>query len=355
MRTHWIATREQDARWRAALLPLDLAALVYRLGARLHRTLYERRLIEPRRLSCRVVSVGNLAVGGSGKTPLSAWLAARLHERGDRVALATRGYRRRARSGPVTVVSDGRSVYADLSRAGDEALLLAAHAPGVPVLVGRDRSVVGLHAVAAFGSDILVLDDGFQHHRLARDVEIVCFDGAFGFGNRRLLPRGPLREPPSALRLADAVVIVDGPLLATDAALLERAAPGLPQFQARRRPVGLRSLAGDRTTPPEVLAGERVGLLAGLARPDAFRRSLEGLGAEVVAERCFRDHHRYRPADVRSLHREAGIWVTTEKDAAKILPSWLPPATDLRVLLIELAMEEPERFLTWLAPLCRVD
>jgi tetraacyldisaccharide 4'-kinase len=353
MRAHWIAAREQNARWRVALLPLDLVALLYRLGARLHRALYERRLMEPRRLSCQVVSVGNLAVGGSGKTPLSAWLASRLQERGRRVALASRGYRRRARSGQVTVVSDGRSVCAGLSQAGDEALLLAAHAPAAPVLVGSDRGVVGLHAVAAFGSDILVLDDGFQHHRLARDAEIVCFDGAFGFGNRRLLPRGPLREPPGALRRADAIVIVDGPLPDTDAALLERVAPGCPQFQARRRPVVLRSLVGNRTTPPEVLAGERVGLLAGLARPDAFRRSLERLGAEVVAERCFRDHHRYRPADLRGLHREAGIWVTTEKDAAKILPSWLP-STDLRVLVIELSLQEPEKFLDWLESHCQV-
>jgi len=347
MRARWIEERQQNARWRAALLPLYLAALGYRLGARLHREAYERRWISRRRLACRVVSVGGLTVGGSGKTPVSAWIAARLGERGHAVALASRGYRRSSGSERVTLVSDGRFVRADLSQAGDEPLLLAAHAPAVPVLVGADRGLVGLRAIAAFGSDVLVLDDGFAHHRLARDVEVVCFDGSFGFGNRHLLPRGPLREPPRALGRADGVVIVDGPLPETDAALLERVLPGSPQFRARRRPAGLRPLAGGGAGSPEELAGTRVGMLTGLARPDSFRRSLESLGAEIVAERCFRDHHRYCPADVRGLRRQAPVWVTTEKDAVKILPSWVG-GTDLRVLAIELEVEEPKRLLEWL-------
>jgi tetraacyldisaccharide 4'-kinase len=347
MRARWIEAREQTPRARVALLPLDLAALGYRLGARLHRAIYECHLTARRRLSCQVVSVGGLTVGGSGKTPLSAWIAAGLQRRGHRVALASRGYRRAQRNGRVALVSDGRFVRTDVSQAGDEPLLLAAHAPAVPVLVGADRGVAGLRAIAAFGSEVLVLDDGFAHHRLARDVELVCFDGVFGFGNRRLLPRGPLREPPRALRRADGVLIVDGPLPETDAVLLKRVAPRARQFRARRRPTGLRALAGGATVSPGVLAGTRVGLLAGLAHPDSFRRSLESLGAEVVAERCFRDHHRYRPADLRGLRRQQPIWITTEKDAVKILPSWVG-AADVRVLAIDLEVEEPERLLEWL-------
>lgn len=347
MRAHWLEAREQSTGWRAALLPLSLAALGYRAGARLHRAAYERRLVRRRRLPCRVVSVGGLTVGGSGKTPVSAWIAAALRDRGHRVALASRGYRRAIRHSRVALVSDGRFVRANLAEAGDEPLLLAAHAPAVPVLVGADRGAVGMHAIAAFGSEVLVLDGGFAHHRLARDVEIVCFDGAFGLGNRRLLPRGPLRESPSGLRRADAFLIVDGPLPETDASLLERVAPGVPKFAAWRRPTGLRGLAGGPAASPEVLAGARVGLLAGLACPDGFRRSLTMLGAEVVAERLFRDHHLYRPSDLRGLRREAPVWVTTEKDALKILPDWVG-GSDVRVLRIGLDVEGPTRLLGWL-------
>ncbi|RIK89344.1 MAG: tetraacyldisaccharide 4'-kinase, partial [Proteobacteria bacterium] len=246
---------------------------------------------------------------------------------------------------PVTVVSDGRHVRATLREAGDEALLLAAHAPGVPVLVGRDRGVVGLRAIAGFGADVLVLDDGMQHHRLARDVEIVCFDGA-GLGNGRVVPRGPLREPAAALRGADAILVVDGPMPAADEARVRAAAPQAVWFAARRRPVSLRPLAGGPGAPAAVLRGRSVGMLAGIARPANLRRTLESLGAEVAAERVFADHHRYRARDVAGL---AGppLWVTTEKDAAKILPRWTAPA-DVRVLAIALEVDEPAALLDWL-------
>ncbi|MBW2272831.1 MAG: tetraacyldisaccharide 4'-kinase [Deltaproteobacteria bacterium] len=332
--------------WRAALLPMDLAALPYGLTARAHRKLYEKGLLERRRLSCRVLSVGSVTVGGAGKTPAAAWVAAALHRRGYRVVIATRGYGR-ARREAVTVVSDGRTLRSDPPRAGDEALVLAAHAPGVPVLVGRDRGIVGLRAIAAFGAQVLVLDDGLQHHRLARDGELLVLDGALGLGNRRLLPRGPLREPVGVASRAGAICIVDGPLPEADARLLDACAPGAPRFEARRRPAFLRPLAGGATVPPELLDGMEVGMLSAIARPDGFRRTLEGLGARVVAERRFRDHHRYRSRDLAGLRRQTAIWVTTEKDAVKLLPSWTRGA-DLRVLGIELAVEGAARLVDWL-------
>jgi tetraacyldisaccharide 4'-kinase len=315
----------------------------------LHRNLYERRWLRSRRLDCRVVSVGNLVVGGTGKTPIAAWIAARLRERGHRVVLASRGYGR-ARQEPVTVVSDGRSLCVDPARAGDEPLLMAARAPGVPVLVGPDRGMVGLRAVSLFGAEVLVLDDGFQHHRLARDVEIVSFDGAFGLGNRHLLPRGPLREHPAALSRSHALWVVDPPLSDADAALVALRAPGARRFRARRRPASLRPLGGPAVAGLDCLGtlrGMKVGLLASIAHPESFQRTLDSLGAEVVARRSFRDHHRYRAADLRGLTRRAAVWITTEKDAVKIAPSWLG-ALDLRVLRIELEVEEPEAFLDWL-------
>jgi len=347
MRANWFDTAEETLARRVALFPLDLLALAYGVGAWAHRAAYARGLLRPVQLSCHVVSVGNLVVGGSGKTPMAAWLAKALHQRGHRVVLASRGYARRGRE-PVEVVSDGRFVRSSAEAAGDEPILLAAHAPGVPVLVGPDRGVVGMRAVSAFGAQILVLDDGFHHHRLARDLDLLCFDGNGGLGNRRVLPRGPLREFPSALRRADALAVIDGPLHETDQALLERFAPVARRYLARRRAIGIRRLDGGDFGPPQSLAGLEVGLLSGIARPDSFRRTVESLGARVIRECRFHDHHRYRERDLRSLDPDVPVWLTTEKDAVKILPSWLGSA-DVRVLSIEIVVEDADGLCDWLA------
>jgi tetraacyldisaccharide 4'-kinase len=164
-----------------ALLPLLPASWLYGAGAWFHRAVYRSGRRRPLRLPCRVVSVGNLVVGGAGKTPTAAWLAAGLQRRGHKVVLASRGYGRRGSKG-VLVVSDGRFVRSHVAQAGDEPLVLAAHAPGVPVLVGRDRALVGWRALSAFGADVLVLDDGFQHHRLHRDVDLPCANRSARFG-----------------------------------------------------------------------------------------------------------------------------------------------------------------------------
>jgi tetraacyldisaccharide 4'-kinase len=201
------------------------------------------------------------------------------------------------------------------------------------VLVDADRARLGWRAVAAFGAEILVLDDAFSHHRLARDLDLVVLDGAEGLGNRAVLPRGPLREPLTALRCADALVVVDGPLPPDDDALLGALAPGAPRFAARRVPTTLRRLGGAGAEPTAALRGREVGLLSGIARPASFRRTVERLGARVVAERAFADHHRYRASDLAGLARAAPLWVTTEKDAVKLDPAWVG-AADLRVLAI---------------------
>lgn len=331
---------------RLALLPLSGLAWLYALGAWLHRRLATRGWRPARRLACGVVSVGNLVVGGSGKTPVTAWVAVELRRRGYKVAIASRGYGRRA-GRPVEVVSDGRFVRAGVEEGGDEPLLLAGHAPGVPVLVGRDRGVAGLRAVAAFGCDVLVLDDGFQHHRLARDVDLVVFDGGGGLGNGRCLPRGPLREPLGALGAADAILVVDGPLPESDERRIRARAKRAPWFAAERRPVGLRPLAGGRSRPAAELQDREVGMLCGIARPASFRRTLESLGARVVAERTFADHHAYEPDDLEGLAAEAPRWVTTEKDAVKILPGWVGGAA-VDVLVIELAVDDAETLGDWL-------
>jgi len=213
--------------------------------------------------------------------------------------------------------------------------------------VGRNRTLVGWRALAAFGAEVLVLDDGFQHHRLHRDVDIVSFDGELGLGNGCVLPRGPLREPARALRRADAIAEIDGPLPGIDADRIAALAPGARRLRARRRPKALRPLRGGAARSPGALRGAEVGLLAAVARPRSFRRTLESLGARVVASRTFRDHHAYGPGDLRGLAQEAPLWVTTEKDAVKLVPSWAGRA-DVRVLSIELEVEDAEAILDWL-------
>lgn len=346
----WLADRD-EGRWRmVALSPLLPLAWSYAAAAGVHRALYRKGLLRQVSLPMRVVSVGNLVVGGTAKTPTAAWIASALHRRGHKVALASRGYgrpRAARRRAPVHVVSDGHHVRSRVEVAGEESLILAAKAPGVPVLVGADRARVGLRAFAAFGTEVLVLDDGFHHHALRRDVDVVNVDSAFGFGNHQVLPRGPLRESARALRFAHAVAEIDGPLRAEDEAFVQRLAPDATRLRARRRPLAIRRLSGGPDEPPELLQGARVGLISALARPAQLRVVVEQLGATVAAERTYRDHHRFRRADLRSLSREAPLWITTEKDALKITPDWLG-AADLRVLSIELEVAEEGSFLDWL-------
>lgn len=345
-RPTWLDGREESFWLRTGLLPVAALGWAYGAGARLHRAAYARGWLRATRLPCRVVSVGSPTVGGSAKTPLAAWLAAALHRRGRRVVLASRGYGRRGHE-PVLVVSDGRALQCSAAAAGDEPLVLAAHAPGVPVMVGARRDVVGRRAIAAFGAEVIVLDDGFQHHRLARDVDVIALDGRAGLGNARVLPRGPLREPIASVGCAHALVTVDGPLPAADEERLARVAPAIQRVAATRAPRSLRPLGGGTARSPQSLQGWDVGMLCGIARPSSFRRSLESLGARVVAERTFPDHHRYGPGDLRTLGRATSVWVTTEKDAVKLDRTWVPDA-DVWVLGSGLHVPEADAFLGWL-------
>lgn len=332
---------------------LALASGLYGASAWLHRRIARTLAPLRGRPACVVVSVGGLTVGGAGKTPTAAALALGLRQRGLRVALASRGYGGSVRQ-RVQLVSDGARIHSNVALSGDESLVLAAHAPGVPVLVGRDRRLVGHHAVALFDAQVLILDDGFQHHRLVRDLDIVCIDGQAGLGNGRVLPWGPLREPASALRDADWLCVVD-PVAGQPLprSLAEDVAAGRPLLRARRRARFLAPLdprltdrAGRRSDPASLaqLAGQAVGLLAGVARPASVRRTLESLGAHVVAERLFPDHHVYRPRDLADLDEGVSGWITTEKDALKILPEWLPEGR-LSVLGIDVELEQPADFL----------
>lgn len=329
---------------------MRLASSLYALGARAHRAVMRRSSPGRGRPACAVVSVGALTVGGAGKTPTAARLASQLAARGFRVVLASRGYRGQSRR-RVTVVSDGVRIHSSVEWAGDESLVLAAHAQGVPVLVGADRRIVGHHAVSVFDCEILVLDDGFQHHRIDRDFDLVCIDAVAGVGNGWTLPGGPLREPLATLRHADAVCMIRDPLQEDEGNsgipdLPAKLEPGLERWSASRRAIDLVPLGGGVPRPLTFLNGRPVGLIAGLARPKSLRRSVEALGAQVRQERFFPDHHAYCAADVDGLMESVAdvavdFFVTTEKDALKILPDWVPPAS-VWVLRLEMKFDQEE-------------
>jgi len=312
--------RRDEPIWsEAALWPLSLASLAYRAGAAL-----ARGSMRPVRAGAPVISIGNLVVGGAGKTPVALLLAEELLRRGKQPALLSRGYGRRARH---AVEVSEQTPY---SLAGDEPLLLKRRCPKLRVLVGPRRARLASQAVAR-GADVLLLDDGLQHHQLERDLDVVVMDASNPLGNGRLLPRGPLREPLQALRRVRR-------------GLLWLTRCDLPRAEELPR-LPLAGPVESAFVPREAhLGGRSVFVFAGLAHPASFEALVRGLQAKVAGVRWFRDHHGYSAADLRQLRREAAVagaelLVTTEKDLMRLQPADMtgPPAivaipVDLRVV-----------------------
>lgn len=297
--------RAVTAQWyRGGWLSLLLAPLgaAYCALVGLRRRLYRAGWLRPEALPVPVVVVGNLTVGGTGKTPLVIALAEALRARGCSPAVVSRGYGGRGHG--VRVVSDGGGRRLPVAECGDEPALLADRL-GLPVVVGADRGEA-VRRAAALGADCVVADDGFQRLSLPRARAFVVVDGARGFGNGRCLPAGPLREPVSALADADAVVL-NGP----------GAVPGrAPDARMRLVPDGLRGVRSRRQSRElDWLDGRRVHAVAGIGHPERFFAVLRELGA-VVEPHPFPDHHAYAVDDVRFAG--PGTLVTTEKDAAKL-------------------------------------
>jgi tetraacyldisaccharide 4'-kinase len=297
--------------------------LAYATVARERRRWYARRPESRRRLDRPVVSVGNVAVGGSGKTPLVAHLARLLQEAGHRPAILTRGYARARPSDGVTVVSDGVRLLADLDRAGDEPLMLARRLPGVPVLVSSDRYLSGRLAERRFDCSVHLLDDGFQHFQLERDVDLVVVSGA-DLARPATLPSGRLREPLDVLSGASAVVLADVEPAEGEEAVRALGALGVETvFRLARESGSPQPIdEGDRFEPPA--AGTRVLAVAGLARPERFFADVGRRGWTVAGALAFRDHHRYTRNDlvrIAAAMRSAGaaLVVTTEKDVVRML------------------------------------
>ncbi len=334
-------------RWSASGL-----AWLYGLGARTRRELYRRQWLKARRLPVPVVSVGNLAVGGTGKTPVTALLARELQNRGRRVAILSRGYGGQQQG--VTRLSDGEQVFAHPPAVGEEAYWLARALPGVAVYTGACRFEAGMAARRDLKPDLFLLDDGFQHFQLYRDLDLVLLDASSPFGNGRLLPRGPLREPVSALAAAQVLILTRFAPGAHDAArrALEQRFPGKTLLTAAITPAALRSYPGSLEVPLENLTGAPLYAFAGLARPEVFRRTLVEAGVALRGFQAFPDHHPLSNREVGSLirdarARQAEALITTGKDWARLDERWegdLP----LWVLEVEARIPEISRILEFL-------
>ena len=302
---------------------LSPLASLYGAGVGARLALYRAGLLRVRRAARPVVSVGNVATGGTGKTPFVRWLAGELLARGERPAILTRGYRRRSRG--LVVVSDGAGTLAPVSAAGDEPALLGRALPRVPVMAHANRWHAALRTLdIAPDVSLFLLDDGFSHVRLFRDADIALLDASAPDAGGALLPAGRLREPLSALARADLIVITrtDQASPAAAAALAGRHAPGVPLFHAVTDVIGIRGPGGESVRAPE-LRNVTLVAVAGLARPDAFTATLGFLGLAPAAFLPFRDHARYDGAEVSRIVRAAAssgatAVVTTEKDAVKL-------------------------------------
>lgn len=315
---------------------LRIPATLFGAIARLRGWLYDRRILPSYDVDVPVVCVGNVSAGGTGKTPTIAWLACELLARGLRPGIVSRGYGAR----------DGAP--------NDEAVMLAEMLPDVPHVQNRDR-VAAATELADHGVDVVLLDDGFQHRRLARDVDIVLIDALRPYGLpaplrggepvRAMLPRGLMREPLAALGRASAIIVTRSD--AVDAARIEdlertiqRAAPGIPILLATHAPAGLRRVGGD--TPGDAslteLKGLEVDLFSGIGNPGAFEATVRSLGAVVREHRAFADHHPFQPGDLDGLGVDRPA-LTTAKDAARLSSlSGIAAPEDLLVLDVELGV-----------------
>lgn len=328
---------------------LAFLSFFYWAGMRVRSGLYRKDWLSRHRLPCRVISVGNLVAGGTGKTPFIEYLALALKREGRKVAVLIRGYKGRA-EGSMTLVSNGHQVLGKYPWVGDEAYLLARNLQGIPVLMGVDRYKAGLFAVKELGVEEVLLDDGFQHLALHRDLDILLMDGLNPFGFGYLLPRGLLREPLNSIARADVLVLTRADLTQETGPLreeLRRFNQGAPILLACHRPSGLLTLNGERALDVEALQGKAIVAFSGIANPRSFESTLESLGAKVLKHLVFPDHHPYSMGDLEAILEKgedlrAEMVLTTEKDAVRLLDLPINPGIPLYALRVRFSLIEGE-------------
>jgi tetraacyldisaccharide 4'-kinase len=309
---------------RAATIALAPFGALYSAAVKARSSGYQNRFLKTHRVAAPVISVGNITVGGTGKTPVVEWLARHLADSGRKVCILSRGYRRENAKQQV-VVSDGEQILSDVAGSGDEAMMLARALLGkCAVVCNADRVAAAQSAIENFKSDVLLLDDGFQHRRLARDLDIVTIDATNPFGNRRLLPAGILREPIESLNRADCVILTrtsDGGA----AKLIDRIrqVTNASVFQSRTTIQQLGQLNTNKCDKDALNLSQPCAAFCGIGNPRAFFDQLRAADFDVRHEASFRDHHKYSQADIDRLTEQAQakgaqVLVTTAKDSVKL-------------------------------------
>jgi tetraacyldisaccharide 4'-kinase len=310
---------------------LQPLAMGFRAGVSLRHAAYRYGWLRTRRLNRPVISVGNLSVGGTGKTPMVAFIAEALLRRGWKPGILTRGYGRRHGT-EVIAVEPGAGRAADPRLAGDEPAMLAARLLEVPLVIAGDRYRAGIEAEERFGVNVHVLDDGFQHLALARDLDVVLLEVTRDYSRASLLPAGPLREPLASLARAQAVVLTRREL--GDPLPLEeevrRINPEVKMFQSTTRLRKLVDASSGNERAAEVLVGKPLGAFCGIGNPQAFFQDLQRWGFSTVAETAFPDHHAYRNRELveqarRAIEAGATALLTTEKDVMNLPREWKSP------------------------------
>ena len=309
---------------RAAKVALAPFSALYSAAVKARSIGYEKRFLKTHTVQVPVVSIGNITVGGTGKTPLVQWLAEHLADNGRKVCIVSRGYRRENAKNQV-VVSDGKQILSDVAHAGDEAMMLAQSLLGKSAVVcDADRVAAAQSAIDDLKSDVLLLDDGFQHRRLARDLDIVTVDATNPFGNGQLLPAGTLREPIHNLGRADCIVLTrvsaEG---ATELIDRIRHVTNAPIFQSRTVIKRFRRLDSTDSADDFTEIKQPLSAFCGIGNPRAFFEQLRAAHLDVCHETAFRDHHKYSQADIdrvaeQATAKGAQALVTTAKDAVKL-------------------------------------
>ncbi len=298
----------------------------YAAGVTLRERCYNLGIFKTRHLNIPVISVGNLTVGGTGKTPFVVALAGRLSEN-LKVAVVSRGYRRESSQEPL-LVSDGERTLVSARESGDEPYLIARSLPGVGVAVGKDRYRAAELVAKKVGAQVVILDDGFQNRSIKKDLELLLVDGQKGFGNNRLLPAGPLREPVEAAKRAHLVVLVKKGKRPVEEEVAERVgqiATGIPVETVDMELSQLAKVDGSEGCDPESMRGKKAIAFCGIGNPQGFFRMLQEAGIELARQLVFPDHHRYTHEEVARLAEVSkGMghipMITTAKDEINLPP-----------------------------------
>jgi len=327
----------------------------YGMVVRFRLWLYNKGILKQKNLSCFVISVGNIVVGGAGKTPMAIYLAQVLKKMGKQVVVVSRGYKGKYKD-PAVIVTDGDQIFISAKDSGDEPYMMAKR-KSFPVVIGKDRFKAGMKAMDAFNPDVIVLDDGFQHLKLKRDLDFLLLDYSSPFGNKRFLPAGRLRESPNtSAQRSDVIIFTRCRYIDENTESIEQVLqhyPDCPSFKTFHVPFIFKHIACKTNLKNPIsdvkgLKGKKAVLFSGIAKNPSFLVSMKESGVNVLDHLEFKDHYRYKDADILMINTSAkkigaDIILTTEKDWAKLDQDskW---SLDLIVIGIQIEFEHPQKF-----------